>query len=94
MAKFELNEFGEVDIDDVDLNETHFSDKQELARKLSILLLDGYYKDQVEIFTEYILDAWCHEGWGNETFHRDVAQLLSDPELTEEVQSLLKRKDK
>lgn len=94
MAEFKLNEFGEVDIDDVDLNEIDLKVKQELARKQSILLLDGYYKDQIEIFAEYISDAWAHEGWGSETFQRDLAELLSDPELTEEVQSLLKRKDK
>jgi len=94
MAEFKLNEFGEVDIDDVDLNEIDFKVKQVLARKLSILLLDGYYKDQIEIFAEYISDAWGHEGWGSETFQRDLAELLSDPELTKEVQSLLKRKDK
>ena len=93
MAKFELNEFGEVDIDDVDLNETHFTDKQELAKKLTTLLLDCSYKDQIEIFTEYILDAWSHEGWGSETFQRDVAQLLSDSILTESVQELLKAKE-
>jgi hypothetical protein len=92
MAKFELNEFGEVDIDDVDLNEVDFTVKQELAKKLTIMFLDCSYKDQVEIFQEYILDAWCHEGWGNETFHRDVAQLLSDAESTESVQEVLKPK--
>jgi hypothetical protein len=92
MAKFKLNEFGEVDIDDVDLNEVHFSVKQELAEKLTIMLLGCSYKDQVEILQEYILDAWCHEGWGNETFHRDVAQLLSDSEATESVQEVLKPK--
>ena len=41
--KFERNEFGEVDID-IDVNELNVKQKNALARKLVILLLDGYYK--------------------------------------------------
>ena len=64
--------------------------KNKLARKLVILLLDGYYKDQIEIFTDYVLDAWTHEGWGSENLHRDIAELLNDPEMSEDVIEILK----
>ena len=88
------DKWGEIDIDTVDLTDIDFKKKNELARKLSILLLDGYYKDQIEIFAEYISDAWAHEGWGHETFRRDVSDHLNDAELSEEVQEIIKATDK
>ena len=96
MDKFSLNEFGEVDIDSeelsmkIDVNELNVKQKNALARKIVILLLDGYYKDQIEAFTDYVLDAWTHEGWGSENLHRDIAELLNDAEMSEEVIEILK----
>ena len=99
MDKFSLNEFGEVDIDSeelsmkIDVNELNVKQKNALARKIVILLLDGYYKDQIEAFTDYVLDAWTHEGWGSENLHRDIAELLNDAEMSEEVIEILKATD-
>ena len=90
MDKFSLNEFGELDIDNVNVDELNVKQKNELARKIVILLLDGYYKDQIEAFTDYVLDAWTHEGWGRENLHRDIAELLNDAEMSEEVIEILK----
>ena len=90
MDKFSLNEFGELDIDNVNVNELNVKQKNALARKIVILLLDGYYKDQIEAFTDYVLDAWTHEGWGRENLHRDIAELLNDAEMSEEVIEILK----
>lgn len=90
MDKFSLNEFGEVDIDNIDVNELNVKQKNALARKIVILLLDGYYKDQIEAFTDYVLDAWTHEGWGSENLHRDIAELLNDAEMSEEVIEILR----
>jgi hypothetical protein len=90
MDKFSLNEFGELDIDNVNVDELNVKQKNALARKIVILLLDGYYKDQIEAFTDYVLDAWTHEGWGRENLHRDIAELLNDAEMSEEVIEILK----
>ena len=90
MDKFSLNEFGELDIDNVNVDELNVKQKNALARKIVILLLDGYYKDQIEAFTDYVLDAWTHEGWGRENLHRDIAELLNDTEMSEEVIEILK----
>ena len=90
MDKFSLNEFGELDIDNVNVDELNVKQKNALARKIVILLLDGYYKDQIEAFTDYVLDAWTHEGWGSENLHRDIAELLNDAEMSEEVIEILK----
>jgi len=90
MDKFSLNEFGELDIDNVNVDELNVKQKNALARKIVILLLDGYYKDQIEAFTDYVLDAWTHEGWGSENLHRDIAELLNDPEMSEDVIEILK----
>ena len=90
MDKFTLNEFGEIDIDNVNVDELNVKQKNALARKIVILLLDGYYKDQIEAFTDYVLDAWTHEGWGRENLHRDIAELLNDAEMSEEVIEILK----
>ena len=93
MDKFERNEFGEVDIDGIDVNELSVKQKNILARKMVILLLDGYYKDQIEAFTGYVLDAWTHEGWGFESLNRDIAELLNDAEMSEEIIEVLKATD-
>ena len=90
MDKFSLNEFGELDIDNVNVDELNVKQKNALARKIVILLLDGYYKDQIEAFTDYVLDAWTHEGWGRENLHRDIAELLNDAEMSEEVIEILR----
>ena len=90
MDKFSLNEFGELDIDNVNVDELNVKQKNALARKIVILLLDGYYKDQIEAFTDYVLDAWTHEGWGRENLHRDIAELLNEAEMSEEVIEILK----
>ena len=90
MDKFSLNEFGELDIDNVNVDELNVKQKNALAREIVILLLDGYYKDQIEAFTDYVLDAWTHEGWGRENLHRDIAELLNDAEMSEEVIEILK----
>ena len=90
MDKFSLNEFGELDIDNVNVDELNVKQKNALARKIVILLLDGYYKDQIEAFTDYVLDAWTHEGWGRENLHRDIAELLNDAEMSEDVIEILK----
>ena len=90
MDIFTLNEFGEIDIDNVNVDELNVKQKNALARKIVILLLDGYYKDQIEAFTDYVLDAWTHEGWGRENLHRDIAELLNDAEMSEEVIEILK----
>ena len=55
------------------INKLDKNDKDYLARQLVIILLNGYYKDNIEIFTDYMLDAWHHEGWGNETMIRDIS---------------------
>lgn len=93
MDKFERNEFGEIDIDGIDVNELNVKQKNILARKMVILLLDGYYKDLIEIFTDYVLDAWAHEGWGLENLNRDIAELLNDAEMSEEIIEVLKATD-
>ena len=43
-------------------NALSFNDKEYLARQWAIVLLDGYYKDQIDIFAGYIADAWANEG--------------------------------
>ena len=76
------------------INKLDKNDKDYLARQLVIILLNGYYKDNIEIFTDYMLDAWHHEGWGNETMIRDIEELLEDVETVIEENSQLTYKDR
>ena len=66
------------------------NDKDYLARQLVIILLNGYYKDNIDIFTDYVLDAWHHEGWGNENMIRDIEELLEDPEMGTTIEQFFK----
>ena len=36
-----------------------------------------------------MLDAWHHEGWGNETMIRDIEELLEDVEMGETIKEFL-----
>ena len=67
-----------------------FMDKEYLARQWAIKILDGYYKDQIDIFTGYIVDAWAHEGSGVERFEEDVNDLLDDTEIGETIKNFIK----
>lgn len=67
----------------------NFQAREYLSRQMSIILLDGYYKDQIDIFAEYIKDAWGHEGWGDETFKRDLSDLLEDNEMGETIKQYI-----
>ena len=67
----------------------HFNDKEYLARQWAIVLLDGYYKDQIDIFAGYIADSWSHEGGGLERFEEDVTDLLNDDEIGETIKQFL-----
>ena len=71
-------------------NKLHFNDKEYLARQWAIVLLDGYYKDQIDIFAGYIADAWSNEGGGLERFEEDVNDLLDDAEMGETILNFLK----
>ncbi len=71
-------------------NNLDFNAKEYLARQWAIILLDGYYKDQIDIFAGYIADAWSHEGGGVERFEEDVNDLLDDDEIGETILSFLK----
>ena len=71
------------------INKLDKNDKDYLARELVIILLNGYYKDNIEIFTDYMLDAWHHEGWGNETMIREIEELLEDVEMGETIKQFL-----
>ena len=71
-------------------NALSFNDKEYLARQWAIILLDGYYKDQIDIFAGYIADAWSHEGSGVERFEEDVNDLLDDAEMGETILNFLK----
>ena len=71
-------------------NALSFNDKEYLARQWAIVLLDGYYKDNIDIFTDYMWDAWHHEGWGNETMIRDIEELLEDVEMGETIKQFLR----
>ena len=70
-------------------NALSFNDKEYLARQWAIILLDGYYKDQIDIFAGYIADAWSHEGSGVERFEEDVTDLLEDTEIGETIKKFL-----
>ena len=70
-------------------NALDFNAKEYLARQWAIVLLDGYYKDQIDIFASYIADAWSHEGSGNERFDEDVTDLLEDVEMGETIKEFL-----
>ena len=72
------------------VNELSRHDKDYLARQLVIILLNGYYKDNIDIFTDYVLDAWHHEGWGPETMIRDIEDLLEDPDMGTTIEKFLK----
>lgn len=72
------------------VNELSRHDKDYLARQLVIILLNGYYKDNIDIFTDYVTDAWHHEGWGTETMIRDIEELLEDPEMGTTIEKYLK----
>ena len=37
-----------------------------------------------------MLDAWHHEGWGNETMIRDIEELVEDVEMGETIKQFLK----
>ena len=41
-------------------NSLSFNDKEYLARQWAIVLLDCYYKDQIDIFAGYIATTWDH----------------------------------
>lgn len=71
-------------------NNLDFNAKEYLARQWAIILLNGYYKDQIDIFAGYIADAWSHEGGGVERFEEDVNDLLDDDEMGETILSFLK----
>ena len=71
-------------------NALSFNDKEYLARQWAIVLLDGYYKDQIDIFASYIADAWSHEGGGLERFEEDINDLLDDAEMGETILNFLK----
>ena len=71
-------------------NNLDFNAKEYLARQWAIILLNGYYKDQIDIFAGYIADAWAHEGGGVERFEEDVNDLLDDDEIGETILSFLK----
>ena len=71
-------------------NALDFNAKEYLARQWAIVLLDGYYKDQIDIFASYIADAWSHEGGGVERFEEDVNDLLDDVEMGETIKQFLK----
>jgi len=82
------------ELDEEVIESLNFKAREHLSRQMSILLLDGYYKDQIEIFAEYIKDAWGHEGWGDETFRRDLAELLDDSEIGETVKKYINNGEK
>ena len=71
-------------------NALSFNDKEYLARQWAIVLLDCYYKDQIDIFAGYIADAWANEGGGVERFEEDVNDLLDDAEMGETILNFLK----
>ncbi len=50
---------------------------------------DYLARHNIEIFTDYMLDAWHHEGWGNETMIRDIEELLEDVEMGETIKQFL-----
>ena len=70
-------------------NSLSFNDKEYLARQWAIVLLDCYFKDQIDIFAGYIATAWAHEGGGVEQFEEDINNLLEDTEIGETIKVFL-----